>query len=228
MHADAAAASEQLKRLTQVLPRARAEIVAATEAIMQESVLAEMRATPIAELKDFGASVGPLQSAGFRTVADLSGHSYRSLLNYHGVGEVTALGAIEAFGKFQESARAHVRLLPDPDHPRPSDARLLVALAKYQTLVREVSTRTDAAHVRYVDTGEQLQALQAKTRLRDHLLSLSAQEELARLSAQLSGGFRWVNAEARNLADYADKLTFDPREVWKQYAGNSATFIALL
>ena len=228
VHADAAAASEQLKRLTQVLPRARAEIVAATEAILQESVLAEMRATPIAELKDFGASVGPLQSAGFRTVADLSGHSYRSLLNYRGVGEVTALGAIEAFGKFQESARAHVRLLPDPDHPRPSDARLLVALAKYQTLVREVSTRTEEAQARYLDTGEQLQALRAKTRLRDHLLSLSAQEDLTRLSAQLTGEFRWVAAEARNLSEYADRLTFDPREVWKQYAGNSATFIALL
>ena len=228
VHADAAAASEQLKRLTQVLPRARAEIVAATEAILQESVLAEMRATPIAELKDFGASVGPLQSAGFRTVADLSGHSFRSLLNYRGVGEVTALGAIEAFGKFQESARAHVRLLPDPDHPRPSDARLLVALAKYQTLVREVSTRTEEAQARYLDTGEQLQALRAKTRLRNHLLSLSAQQDLARLSAQLTGEFRWVAVEVRNLAEYADRLTFDPREVWKQYAGNSATFIALL
>jgi SNF2 family DNA or RNA helicase len=216
------------KRLTQVLPRARAEIVAATEAILQESVLAEMRATPIAELKDFGASVVPLQSAGFRTVADLSGHSYRSLLNYRGVGEVTALGAIEAFGKFQESARAHVRLLPDPDHPRPSDARLLVALAKYQRLVREVSTRTEEAQARYLDTGEQLQALRVKIRLRDHLLSLSAQEELARLSAQLTGEFRWVAAEARNLSEYADRLTFDPREVWKQYADNSATFIALL
>jgi hypothetical protein len=65
VHADAAFASEQMKRLTQVLPKARAEIIAATEAIIQEAALAEMKATPIAELKDFGASVGPLQSAGF-------------------------------------------------------------------------------------------------------------------------------------------------------------------
>jgi hypothetical protein len=63
VHADAGLASEQLKRLTQVLPKARAEIIAATEAIIQESVMAEMKATPIAELKEFGASVGPLQSA---------------------------------------------------------------------------------------------------------------------------------------------------------------------
>ena len=228
VHADAAFASEQMKRLTQVLPKARAEIIAATEAIIHEAALAEMKATPIAELKDFGASVGPLQSAGFRTVADLSGHSYRSLLNYRGVGEVTALGAIEAFGKFQESARAHVRLLPDPDNRRPSDGRLLVALAKYETLVREVSTRTEEAQARYLDTGERLQALRAKTRVRDHLFSLGAQAELARLTAQVAGEFRWVNAEARNLADYSERLTMDLAETWRRYAGNAATFIALL
>jgi SNF2 family DNA or RNA helicase len=228
VHADAGFASEQIKRLTQVLPKARAEIIAATEAIIQEAVLTEMKATPIADLKDYGASVGPLQSAGFRTVADLSGHSFSSLLNYRGVGEVTAEAAISAFIQFQESARAHVRLLPDPDNRRPSDGRLLVALAKYETLVREVSTRTEEAQIRYVETGERLQTLRAKTRIRDHLFSLGSQEELARTTGQLAGEFRWVNAEARNLSDYAERLTIDFAETWKRYAGNSATFIALL
>ena len=228
VHADAGFASEQMKRLTQVLPKARAEIIAATEAIIQETVLAEMKATPIAELKDFGASVGPLQSVGFRTVADLSGRSFGSLLNYRGVGDVTAEAAIRAFGLFQESARAHVRLLPDPDNRRPSDGRLLVALAKYEMLVREVSTRTEEAQIRYVDTGERLQALRAKTRLRDHLFSLGSQEGLARATSQLAAEFRWVNAEARNLVDYSERLTMDLGETWKRYAGNAATFIALL
>lgn len=228
VHADAGFASEQMRRLTQVLPKARAEIMAATEAIIQEAVMAEMKATPIAELKDFGASVGPLQSAGFRKVADLSGRSFGSLLNYRGVGDVTAEAAIRAFGLFQESARAHVRLLPDPDNRRPSDGRLLVALAKYETLVREVSTRTEAAQVRYVDTGQRLQALCAKTRLRDHLFSMGSQGDLARSTSQLAGEFRWVNAEARNLSDYAERLAIDLGETWKRYAGNSATFIALL
>ena len=228
VHLDAGFASDQVKRLAQVLPAARANIVAATEAILQEAALAEMKATPIADLKDWGASVGPLQSAGFRTVADLSGHSVASLRNYRGIGDVTAEAAIAAFRKFEESARAHVRLLPDPDHPRLSDARLLVALAKYQTLVREVSTRAEEAQIRYVDMGERLQALRAKTRVRDHLLSLSAQEELARSTSKLSAEFRWVNAEARNLSDYSDRLSFDAKEIWKQYADNSATFIALL
>ena len=228
VHADAGLASEQLKRLTQVLPKARAEIIAATEAVIQEAALAEMKATPIAELKDFGASVGPLQSVGFRTVADLSGHSYRSLLNYRGVGEVTAEAAIRAFGLFQESARAHVRLLPDPDNRRPSDGRLLVALAKYETLVREVSTRTEEAQGRYVLTGERLQALRAKTRVRDHLFSLGSQADLARSTSQLAAEIRWVSTEARNLSDYAERLTMDLGETWKRYAGNAATFIALL
>jgi SNF2 family DNA or RNA helicase len=228
VHADAGLASEQVKRLTQVLPKARAEIIAATEAIIQEAAMAEMKATPIAELKDYGASVGPLQSVGFRMVADLSSHSVRTLLNYRGIGDVTASAAIAAYEKFYESARAHVRLLPDPDNRRPSDGRLLVALAKYETLVREVSTRTEEAQIRYVETGEKLQALRAKTRVRDHLFSLGSQGELARSTSQLAAEFRWVNAEARNLSDYAERLTIDFAETWKRYAGNAATFIALL
>jgi SNF2 family DNA or RNA helicase len=228
VHADAGFASEQLKRLTQVLPKARAEIIAATEAIIQEAVLAEMKATPIAELKDYGASVGPLQSVGFRMVADLSPHSVRTLLNYRGIGDVTASAAIAAYEKFYESARAHVRLLPDPDNRRPSDGRLLVALAKYETLVREVSTRTEEAQGRYVETGERLQELRAKTRVRDHLFSLGSQADLARSTSQLAAEFRWVNAEARNLSDYAERLTIDFAETWKRYSGNAATFIALL
>ena len=228
VHVDAGFASEQVKRLTQVLPKARAEIIAATEAIIQEAALAEMKATPIAELKDYGASVGPLQSVGFRMVADLSPHSVRTLLNYRGIGDVTASAAIAAYEKFYESARAHVRLLPDPDNRRPSDGRLLVALAKYETLVREVSTRTEQAQVRYVETGERLQALRAKTRVRDHLFSLGSQADLARATGQLAAEFRWVNAEARNLSDYAERLTIDFAETWKRYAGNAATFIALL
>jgi len=228
VHADAGFASEQVKRLTQVLPKARAEIIAATEAIIQEAAMAEMKATPIAELKDYGASVGPLQSVGFRMVADLSPHSVRTLQNYRGIGDVTASAAIAAYEKFYESARAHVRLLPDPDNRRPSDGRLLVALAKYETLVREVSTRTEEAQIRYVETGERLQALRAKTRVRDHLFSLGSQSDLARATNQLAAEFRWVNAEARNLSDYAERLTIDFAETWKRYAGNAATFIALL
>ena len=228
VHADAGFASEQVKRLTQVLPKARAEIIAATEAVIQEAAMAEMKATPIAELKDYGASVGPLQSVGFRMVADLSPHSVRTLLNYRGIGDVTAEAAIAAYEKFYESARAHVRLLPDPDNRRPSDGRLLVALAKYETLVREVSTRTEEAQSRYLDTGERLQELRAKTRVRDHLFSLGSQADLSRTTTQLAAEFRWVNAEARNLSDYAERLTIDFAETWKRYAGNAATFIALL
>jgi hypothetical protein len=37
-----------------------------------------------------------------------------------------------------------------------------------------------------------------------------------------------VSAEARNLSDYAERLTMDLGETWKRYAGNAATFIALL
>ena len=228
VHAAAGRALEQMNRLRHILPKARAEILAAAEAVIHEAALAEMKATPINGLKDFGASVGPLHAAGFQTVADLSGHSVPTLLNYRGIGEVTAGGAVEAFNRFQETARAHVRLLPDPDHRSLSGGRLLVALAKYETLLREVSTRTEQAQIRYIEMVERLRALRARTRLRDHLLSMGAQEELASLYSQLAAEFRWVHVEARDLSDYAERLQLGFDEVWNRYAGNAAPFIALL
>ncbi|MGI9110158.1 MAG: hypothetical protein ACR2KA_09090 [Opitutales bacterium] len=87
VHADAGLSSEQLKRLKGGPAEGPGGDYRSTEAIIQESVQTEMKATPIAELKDFGAFVGPQQSAGFRMVADLSGRSISSLLNYRWIGD---------------------------------------------------------------------------------------------------------------------------------------------
>ncbi len=227
-HAERLKAYGELTRLEQSIPAARAEVLAAAEAIMSEAVMAEMRTTPIADLKDYGAAVGPLQAAGFRTVSDLVGHTLGSLQRHRGIGEVTAGSALQALATFQSSAQAHVRLLPDPDHRRPSDARLLVSLVKYETLVREFGTRPAEARIRFEDTTQRLQQTQARTRLSDQLLSVSAQDELARNCDALTAEFRWIANEARGLADYAQRLAFDPAVVWRRYTDNSASFIALL
>jgi hypothetical protein len=218
----------ELNRLEQSIPAARAEVQAAAEAIVTAAVTAEMRATSIADLKDYGAAVGPLQAAGFRTVSDLVGHTLGSLQGHRGIGEVTAGSALQALATFQESAKAHVRLLPDPDNRRPSDTRLLVALVKYETVVRDFGTRPAEARIRFDDTSLRLQQTQARTRLSDQVFSVSAQNELARNCAALTAEFRWIAAEARGLADYAQRLAFDPKAIWSRYTDNSASFIALL
>jgi hypothetical protein len=228
VHAERLTAYGELSRLEQSIPAARAEVLAAAEAIVTEAVMAEMRKTPIAALKDYGASVGPLQAAGLRTVADLVGHSLVSLQRHRGVGEVTAGAALQALATFQESAKGHVRLLPDPDNRRPSDTRLLVALVKVETLVRELGSRPAEARIRFDDTTLRLQQTQARTRLINQVFSVSAQNELARNCEALTSEFRWIAAEARGLADYAQRLAFDPKVVWSRYTDNSASFIALL
>jgi hypothetical protein len=228
VHAERLTAYGELSRLEQAILAARAEVQAAAEAIVTEAVTAEMRATPIADLKDYGASVGPLQAAGFRMVADLIGHSLVSLQRHRGVGEVTAGAALQALATFQESAKGHVRLLPDPDNRRPSDTRLLVALVKVETLVRELGSRPAEARIRFDDTTLRLQQTQARTRLSDQVFSVSAQNELARNCEALTSEFRWIAAEARGLADYAQRLAFEPKAVWSRYTDNSASFIALL
>ena len=70
--------------------------------------------------------------------------------------------------------------------------------------------------------------LRRQTRLSPHLFSTGAQEQLGRDTQRLTGEFGWVLAEARILNQYAASLTFDPPEVWKRYADNAASFIALL
>jgi len=228
VHGAAAGAGVQMGRLSGVLPAARAEIVAASEACLQESIQAELVVTDIAELKDFGASVGPLENAGFRRVGDLSGHTRGSLQSYRGIGEVTAEAALKAYGLFQESARAHARLLPDPDHRRAADDRLLLALARYERLVRELPSRTQEAETLFNDANGQLAALRAQTRLRQHLFSGAARDELTSRAEAIDQNLRWVEAEAKGLADYAQGLSFDLPSVWRRYAENAATFIALL
>ncbi len=218
----------ELNRLEQSIPVARAEVLAAAEAIVTATVVAELRSTPISELKDFGAAVGPLQAAGFRKISDLIGHTLASLQGYRGIGEVTAGAALQALATFQASAQARVRLLPDPDNRRPSDTRLLVSLVKYETLLRDFGTRPAEARIRFEDTSQRLQQTRARTRLSDQLLSLAAQDELARDCEGLKAEFRWISDEARGLADYAQRLAFDPAVVWRRYTDNSASFIALL
>ena len=222
------AAYGEMGRLTQAIPTARAEIIAAAEAVVVEGALAEMKATAIEELKDFGATVGPLQSAGLRTIAELAPHTIATLCRLRGVGEVTAGAAVQAYQAYEASARAHVRLLPDPDQRRPADTRLLVALVKYLTLIPALGTRPEEARIRFHDTDERTLSLSARTRLRDHLFSTAAQRELAREEETLVLAYRWVAAEARGLADYAQRLAFAADAVWRRYADNSAEFIALL
>ena len=227
-HAERLMAYGELSRVDQAIPALRSEVQAAAEAIVTEAVMAEMRSTPIADLTDYGAAVGPLQAAGFRTVSDLIGHTLGSLQGHRGIGEVTAGSALQAVATFQESAKAHVRLLPDPDNRRPSDTRLLVALVKYETVVRDFGTRPAEARIRFDDTTQRLQQTQARTRLSDQVFSVSAQNDLARNCEALTAEFRWIASEARGLADYAQRLAFDPKAIWIRYTDNSASFIALL
>ncbi len=228
IHAEGALAAGEIQRLGQVIPGAKAEIIAAALAITQEGVMVTLKATPLADLKDFGATIGPLQTAGFQTIADLAGHTEASLQNYRGVGEVTAEAAIKAFNTFQDSARAHVRLLPDPDSRRGADTRLLVAIARYETLLRQAATRIDEVTTRQAYAQAELALLKRQTQLSSHLFSVGAQEQLERDTQKLSGEFTWITSEARILNQYARTLVLDPADVWKRYAENAATFIALL
>ena len=224
----AAAAEQEVRLVGLILPAAKAGILAARDAIVEAAVARVAAATPIAELAAFGARVAPLSAAGFRVVADLRGHGMASLMAREGIGEVTAGAAITAAQAFLEQARADVRLMPDPDERRPGDAALLLAVVRYETLLRELPPRAEPLAKRQQALASAVRVFRDGTVPAEHLFSGAKRTARAAEEARLQAEADWVLAEARILNRYARELTFDEATVWKRYNENAAAFIALL
>jgi len=223
-----AAAEQEVRLVGLILPAAKAGILAARDAIVEAAVARLAAATPIAELAAFGARVAPLSAAGFRVVADLRGHGMASLMAREGIGEVTAGAAITAAQAFLEQARADVRLMPDPDERRPGDAALLLAVVRYETLLRELPPRAEPLAKRQQALASAVRVFRDGTVPAEHLFSGAKRTARAAEEARLQAEADWVLAEARILNRYARELTFDEATVWKRYNANAAAFIALL
>ena len=228
LFATVAAAEPEARQVALILPAAKAGILAARDAIVEAEVGRVAAATPIAALADFGARVAPLASAGFRLVADLRGQGMASLMAREGIGEVTAGAAISAVQAFLEQARAEVRLMPDPDERRAGDTALLLAVVRYEALLRELPSRSEALASRQQALSAAARRLRDGTVPAEHLFSAAKRAARAAEEARLKPEADWVLAEARILNRYARELTFDEASVWKRYAENAAAFVALI
>ena len=225
---EAEAAEIESGQVAQVMPAARAAIVAARDALVESSVATVAAATPVGALADFGARVGPLQAAGFRMVAELRGQGLTSLMAREGIGEVTAAAAVSATQAFLDDARAAARVMPDPDERRPGDATLLLAVARYETLLREFPARAEALEPRRQALRREVTLFRDGTVPADHFFSAAKRAAHAAHEAALRAEAAWVLGEARVLNRFARDLTVDEAEVWRRYAENAAGFVALI
>lgn len=228
LFATTAAAEQEARQVALILSAAKSGIVAARDAIVEAEVAALAATTPLGELADFGARVAPLAAAGFRVVADLRGQGMSALMARDGIGEVTAGAAISAVQAFLDHARAEVRVMPDPDARRPGDAALLLAVVRYETLLREIPARAEVVAKRQAGLSAAVRLFRDGTVPAEHLFSAAKRAAHAAEEARLRREADWVLAEARILNRYARELTFDEATVWKRYNENAAAFIALI
>jgi superfamily II DNA or RNA helicase len=225
---EAEAAELESAQVARVIPAAKAAIVTARDTLVEAAVATVAAASPVGELADFGARVAPLEAAGFRTVADLRGQGLSALMARPGVGEVTAAGAVSAVQAFLDHARAAVRVMPDPDERRPGDAALLVAVVRYETLLREFPPRAEALEARRQALRREVALFRDGTVPADHFFSAAKRAAHAAFEARLRAEAAWVLAEARVLNRFAREVVVDEADAWRRYGENAASFVALL
>lgn len=225
---EAEAAELESAQVARVIPAAKAAIVTARDTLVEAAVAKVAAASPVGELADFGARVAPLEAAGFRTVADLRGQGLSALMARPGVGEVTAAGAVSAVQAFLDHARAAVRVMPDPDERRPGDADLLVAVVRYETLLREFPPRAEALEARRQALRREVALFRDGTVPADHFFSAAKRAAHAAFEARLRAEAAWVLAEARVLNRFAREVVVDEADAWRRYGENAASFVALL
>jgi superfamily II DNA or RNA helicase len=225
---EAEAAEIEAAQVAQVLPAAKAAIAVARDALVEAAVNVAATAAPVTALADHGARVAPLQAAGFRTVADLRGQGLRSLQAREGIGEVTAAAAVAATQSFLDEARSSARVMPDPDERRPGDTALLVAVARYEMLLREFPARADALERRRQALRRDVALFRDGTVPARHFFSGTMRTAHAAHEAALRAEAAWVLAEARVLNRFARELAVDEATVWRRYGENAAGFIALI
>lgn len=221
-------AEEGVRRTAQAIPAARLEVIAAAEAVLAEGLAQALQATSIEDLAKLGGRPGPFIAAGYRTVASIDGKSAWQLQNIRGVGEVIAADMVAARERCKDSIKAGLRVLPDPDRPRPSDDRLLVAVVRYDILGRQLPERVKTLQEKFTSARATLQALRSETRLWPALFSLSEQAALAAKTVQAEAHVRWLQEECATLERYTGELRPNPWEVRRQYQENSALFVAIL
>jgi len=227
-HAVVSGVSGSLRSVSQSIAQAKAEVIARADAVLAEGVAALLKAAPIEELEKLGVRTGALRGGGLLTVHDLEGKTAWQLQRIRGVGDVTAEEAIAARDRYKAEAKSEVRVLPDPDNPRPSDGALMVAVARYDALVRHLPDRLKEADRKLFLAMQALERLKAETRLSGLLFSSERRQRLVETHDALLAELSWVQQETAVLRQYEAGLRPSVEEVRRLYEQNSAAFVAVL
>jgi superfamily II DNA or RNA helicase len=228
----AASAQASAEELTAVVASARAEVIAAFEAVRERQVQAAIEKMSIESIKDVSGSrarLDGLPAHGIFTVADVLRAGPERLAAVPGIGEGTARKVVGAADQLRHAARDSLlfRISYDPDDP--DSTRLLQALALWGAVRHAAETHEEEA----AELAEQLAAdrpVAGVGRVRRLFLGprrrRAADQALQRVAALVDG------AEATGLLQAAHDVRAvvrpSPAEVWRDFEQRSAAYYGLL
>ena len=199
----------------------------ACDAIVQAELDAKLRATPARDLGG-GLRYGVLESAGVTTVADVLARRYDQLVAIAGVGDTTASTLTSLAQAYAAAARAHVRLLPDPDRRRVGDTELLQALAAFDAFRRQVQPGLDDYVQRAATTAQQALAHLRAHRVWNGVFSAKKRTSAKDGSDRFRAAFSDLRDQASAQLALVDPSHQDAVALWQRYQANNAGFVALL
>lgn len=207
-----------------------------TELLNAEAVHARLRATPVETLQGSarGARLGPLQRAGFRTVADVLAAPLHVLEAVPGVGRQTVHNVITAARSAQARIHRDTRFRFDPDRPDPAQTQLLATLAAIRAADTTAATLGSELEMFVRQSGPLLTAAD-RTRSRISMwfagraTKTAALRALAQLEAILADPR--VTALRNTVAQReraVDPNSHPPDQLWRDYLADAAAVNAVL
>lgn len=201
---------------------------AAIQSIVDWEIEQAAQTTLLRDIVPKGTRIGATEAYGIRTVAQASKLNYARLTAMNGVGPQTATAVLHTLGSFPEAVKKQVRLLPNPDRPRPADVALIHALDMLAIFKREVAPALDAALAEATSTQAQGQALLAESGLLRRVFSAERRAGAASEEPKVAASVRDATSKAAALISLVHPPDSDPSEVWRRYSQNNAQYVALL
>jgi SNF2 family DNA or RNA helicase len=210
------------------LNRLKTEVAQAVELIVEEDADESIKKAPLSELGKLGARIGPLLKHGLVKVADLKGHTFRSLDNIPGMGEVSARGTLTAYNTYIQKIRASVRILPDPDKRRSADTKLLLALARYDALSTELSLMMPDLERTALEISKTLSYIIQNDKIINLITNEDINLKFESGNTRISELARALKTKSAAILERERVIHFDAKDVWNEYVRNGAAFVALL
>lgn len=207
-----------------------------TEMLNAEAVHALLRSTPIETLQGAarGARLGPLEKAGFRTVADVLAATLHALQAVPGVGPQTVQNVIAAARAAQARMHGSTRFRFDPDRPDPAQTQLLATLAAIRAADTTLASLRGEMEM-FVGQTRPLLVGADRTRSRVSMWFAgrgkkdAALRALAELDAILADPRLIALSHTVTQRERAvDPNAYPPDQLWRDYLADAASVNALL